>query len=105
MTEAEDGTEGEEDDGNADGPSAQSPKVVHIIGLSAKDRLATTFNAMFDRFAENLSLSSEGRQAHHGEAALSSCVIAPRMYLLHVTSTSIDLKTNGMTYHSLHLRK
>ncbi|KAG1897337.1 uncharacterized protein F5891DRAFT_982725 [Suillus fuscotomentosus] len=32
LTEAEDGTEGEEDDDDADGPSAQSPKVVHIIG-------------------------------------------------------------------------
>jgi ribosomal protein L24 len=101
LTEAEDGTEGEEEDyddddndnDDADRPSVQSPKVVHIIGPSAKDRLTTKFDTMFDRFAENPSPSSERRQAQHYEAALSSCVNAPRMYLLHVTSTSIYLKT------------
>jgi len=99
LTEAEDGTEGEEedydddDDDNADRPFVQSPKVVHIIGPSAKDRLTTKFDTMFDRFAENPSPSSEQHQAQHYKAALSSCVNAPRMYLPHVTSMSIYLKT------------
>ncbi|KAG1875896.1 hypothetical protein C8R48DRAFT_768751 [Suillus tomentosus] len=103
LTEAEDGTEGEEDDDDADGPSAQSPKVVHIIGPSAKDRLATTFDALFDRFAENPSLSSEGRQAHHGDAALSSSVIAPRMYLLHVTRNSTDYIAEQLRRQGFHV--
>ncbi|KAG1897446.1 uncharacterized protein F5891DRAFT_982629 [Suillus fuscotomentosus] len=92
LTEAEDGTEGEEDDDNADGPSAQSPKVVHIIGPSAKDR-----------FTENPSLSSEGRQAHHGDAALSSSVIAPRMYLLHVTRNSTDYIAEQLRRQGFHV--
>ncbi|KAG2052326.1 hypothetical protein BDR06DRAFT_973112 [Suillus hirtellus] len=103
LTEAEDGTEGEEDDNDADGPSAQSLKVVHIIGPSAKDRLATTFNALFNRFAENPSLSSEGCQAHHGDATLSSSVIAPRMYLLHVTRNSIDYIAEQLWHQGFHV--
>jgi ribosomal protein L24 len=63
------------------------PKVVRDLGPSVKDRLAATFDAIFDR-VKGVVVPSEPRQVHHRETVLSFRAIEDRMYLLHVDSMS-----------------
>ncbi|KAG2151042.1 uncharacterized protein EDB93DRAFT_1249538 [Suillus bovinus] len=90
ITEADEDDEEEEDDDEergSDGVSEQSLKVVRNFGPSAKDRLAATFNNIFDRVEGTAPSLSELCQARHCIAVPSSRVIGGRMYCLHVNST------------------
>lgn len=72
--------EEEQEEGYGDGMSVQSPKVTHLAGPSAKQKLAATFNDMATWFEHNLCRSLQDRE--------SSTPRAPetRMYLLHIQS-------------------
>ncbi|KAG2048682.1 hypothetical protein BDR06DRAFT_1071144 [Suillus hirtellus] len=76
--EAGDEEEEEEEEGYGDGTSVQSPKVTCLPGLSAKQRLAVTFDEMATRIEKNPASSSKSLQAPSHRA------IKSRMYLLHV---------------------
>ncbi|KAG1895209.1 uncharacterized protein F5891DRAFT_984416 [Suillus fuscotomentosus] len=77
-----------------DAPSVRLPKVAHFSGPSAKDRLASAFDNIFDRIGERRSFSLE---THSCKAASFSRAIEGRMYLLHV-------QRNGADYIAEHLR-
>ncbi|KAG1838512.1 hypothetical protein C8R48DRAFT_782380 [Suillus tomentosus] len=70
--------EEEEEEGYEDGTSVQSPKVTCLPGLSAKQRLAVTFDEMATHIEKNPASSSKSLQAPSHRA------IESRMYLLHV---------------------
>ncbi|KAG1904994.1 uncharacterized protein F5891DRAFT_1183654 [Suillus fuscotomentosus] len=73
---------------------SEREEVAHFSGPSAKDRLASAFDNIFDRIGERRSFSLE---THSCKAASFSCAIEGRMYLLHV-------QRNGVDYISEHLR-
>ncbi|KAG1865675.1 hypothetical protein C8R48DRAFT_772675 [Suillus tomentosus] len=89
LTEADEDDEEEEEEEEEEGPSVQLPKVVRDLGPSVKDRLAATFDAIFDR-VKGMVVPSEPRQVHHRETVLSFRAIKDRMYLLHVDRHSTD---------------
>ncbi|KAG2120556.1 uncharacterized protein F5147DRAFT_766471 [Suillus discolor] len=89
--------EDEGEDEVEDAPSVRLPKVAHFSGPSAKDRLASAFDNIFDRIRERRSFSLEIHQTHSCKAASSSRAIEGRMYLLHV-------QRNGADYIAEHLR-
>ncbi|KAG1787212.1 uncharacterized protein HD556DRAFT_1312927 [Suillus plorans] len=81
LAEVGDEEEEKEEEGYdeyGDGMSVRSPKVTCLPGLSAKQRLAATFDEMATRFGQNPATSLQSRQAPTHRALKS------RMYLLHI---------------------
>ncbi|KAG1790361.1 uncharacterized protein HD556DRAFT_1310749 [Suillus plorans] len=75
---------GDEEEEDSDGRSAQLPKVMHLPGPSAKERLAATFNDMASRFEGNPPTSPEDRPDPTHRAPQS------RMYLMHVQRATTE---------------
>ncbi|KAG2085237.1 uncharacterized protein F5147DRAFT_782149 [Suillus discolor] len=91
IDEAEEDDKDEEEeygDGDGDRQPVWSPKVTRLLGASAKDRLAATFNDMVTQFERNPTSLSHGCQN----------LAESRMYLLHVQRSATE-------YVTVHLRK
>ncbi|KAG1812316.1 hypothetical protein EV424DRAFT_1349352 [Suillus variegatus] len=76
--------EADEEEKDSDRWSAQLPTVMHLQGLSAKERLAATFNNMASRFKGNPPISPEDRLDLMHRAPQS------RIYLMHVQRATTE---------------
>ncbi|KAG1797622.1 uncharacterized protein BJ212DRAFT_1305940 [Suillus subaureus] len=108
ASEDEDENDDEEEDNEDEGRQLeQSQKVMHSLGLLAKERLAKKINDLANRFKENLGNSSQGHCALTSRAtsiplsALKALAPQSRMYLLYIQRTAMEYITEHLQSQNL----